>query len=81
MTQKTRTIVSWLMTAAVATSAFSAILGTSPSSGHRAWLAVCMGFMVLYNEYVWSTNHCGSFENVDKESNTLKSQAINLSRR
>lgn len=51
---KTRTALCWLMTVSVAIAAACAVMGASPTSIHRIWIAVSMLLMVLLNGYLWS---------------------------
>lgn len=54
MTLKFRTSLCWLMTASVAVQAVGAVMGTSPTTGHRAFVAVSLAFMVVLSGWFWS---------------------------
>ncbi|MDB5341848.1 MAG: hypothetical protein JWP89_225 [Schlesneria sp.] len=52
---KIRSALCWGMTASVAVAAASAVMGTSPTTIHRMWIAVSLALMVLLNGWLWST--------------------------
>ncbi len=55
MTLKIRTALCWQMTASVAVAAVGAVMGTSPTTVHRMWIAGSLASMVLLNGWMWST--------------------------
>jgi len=54
MNLKTRFVICWMMTAAVAVTASSTVMSNSPNASHRVWMAASVAFMVLFNGWLWS---------------------------
>lgn len=57
MNLKIRMALCWVLTVSVSVATMGAVMSTSPSTGHRMWIAVGLAWMVLLNGWVWSTLH------------------------
>ncbi len=57
MNLKIRTTLCWGLTVSVSVATMGAVMSTSPTTGHRMWIAVSLAWMVLLNGWFWSTLH------------------------